>query len=428
MSHTVLVETARRFVTAFYQELTAGQRIGHAMLAGQRALYEDPFRGKVFTGALNLQDWFVPVLYQEELDPPLLKEVPAERIRVLLQKRRELALGALPAAPEHTFVGRSRELLKAERLLEQQRYVVIRGEGGEGKTTLAAELARWLVLTQRYKRAAFVSLEDYGDARRMLFTLCYQLVPGKLSEANDEKLAYQHVESALAEQPTILVFDNMESVLPPVPDSPAAAAFEPEVLEQILTLCGQLSQIGRTHLLFTSREALPAPFHQHHITIDRLDRHDAIALVGKALGEGNLMPHTGDAGESEEEIEQLVDAVNCHARSLVLLAREVAASGVRNATEHLHELMAALEKKYPNDRERSLLASVELSLRRLPAATRQQIRPLGVFQGGGQLWVIAQVLGLDLKKTRESSLWRSSSSASAWRSCCRMAICVSTRR
>jgi tetratricopeptide (TPR) repeat protein len=402
MSHTVLVETARRFVTVFYRKLMGGQPIGQAMLAGQRELYGDASRGRVFTGELRLQDWFVPVLFQEELDPQLITAVPAEQVRALTAQERKLSLGDLPVEPGHTFVGRSRELLQAERLLEQQPYVVIRGEGGEGKTTLAAELARWLVLTQRYKRAAFASLETHGDARNVLFAIGQQLVPNYLSQASqDEKRAVQLVERALAEQPTVIVLDNMESVLPPAADSPAAAAFEPEVLEKILALCGRLGPIGRTRLIFTSREALPEPFHQHHITIDRLDQHDAIALVGKVLGEGNLMPHAGDAGQSEEEIEKLVDAVSCHARSLVLLAGEVAASGVRNATENLHALMATLQKKHPDDRERSLLASVELSLRRLPVATRQKIRPLGVFHGGGHFWVIAIVLGLDVEKKEE---------------------------
>jgi hypothetical protein len=39
--------------------------------------------------------------------------------------------------------------------------VVLRGEGGEGKTTLAGELARWLVSRWRFDWAAFVSLEDH---------------------------------------------------------------------------------------------------------------------------------------------------------------------------------------------------------------------------------------------------------------------------
>ncbi len=46
MSHSVLVETARRFVAVFYQALAAGKRVGDAMLAGQRQLKDDTFRGR----------------------------------------------------------------------------------------------------------------------------------------------------------------------------------------------------------------------------------------------------------------------------------------------------------------------------------------------------------------------------------------------
>jgi len=38
MSHSVLVETARRFVAAFYGALARGARVGDAMLEGQRQL------------------------------------------------------------------------------------------------------------------------------------------------------------------------------------------------------------------------------------------------------------------------------------------------------------------------------------------------------------------------------------------------------
>ena len=165
MSHSVLVETVKRFVTKFYEELMSGQRIGRAMLAGQLELKGDSFRGKVFAGELRLQDWFVPVLFQEERDLQLVTAVPAARVQEVIQEQRELALGELPPAPPHSFVGRSRELLMAERLLEHERYAVLRGEAGEGKTTLAAELARWLVATRRFERAAFVCLEREGEAR-----------------------------------------------------------------------------------------------------------------------------------------------------------------------------------------------------------------------------------------------------------------------
>ncbi len=378
MSHSVLVETARLFVSAFYPALLSGERVGEAMLAGQRALKMDTRRGQTFVGELRLEDWFVPVLFQEQDDARLICDMPGARGPQSVA----LALGALPDAPAHSFVGRSRELLTAERILARAPYVVLLGEGGEGKTTLAVELARWLVTTRRFRRAAFVALDQDGDARKMLSTLGDQLMKdfGSQSALHDP---WQLVERALRDQATVLVVDNVESVV----DDPA-----------IFELCTKLNRLAK--LVFTSREALPAPFELNTTRVGRLDRYDAIRLVGLVLGEGNLMPHAFTATESEEEIAALVDSVGCHARALVLLAREVAATGVRAATADIAKLMQRMEARHPGERERSLLASVQLSLRRLPAGMRERIQPLGVFQGGGSLDAIGPALGLEPDEAR----------------------------
>jgi hypothetical protein len=125
MSHSVLVETARRFVEPFYRTLAEGKRVGDAMLAGQEALYGDPYRFKIMgAGNLELQDWFVPVLYQDEADPQLFTVTVGEAAARLARERRQSQLGQLPPEPEHHFVGRSRQLLHLERLLQQEPYAV----------------------------------------------------------------------------------------------------------------------------------------------------------------------------------------------------------------------------------------------------------------------------------------------------------------
>jgi len=83
-----------------------------------------------------------------------------------------------------------------------------------------------------------------------------------------------------------------------------------------------------------------------------------------------------DAGNTPQEITELVEAVDRHARALVLLTPEITRSGVRATTENLHQLMAELHARHPDDREKSLYASVELSLRRLPHELREQARML----------------------------------------------------
>jgi tetratricopeptide (TPR) repeat protein len=403
MSHSVLVETARRFVQTFYARLAEGARVGQAMLAGQQALYGDTYRGKIMgAGELRLRDWFVPVLYQEEDDPQLITALWPEAVRSMQAQQRRLRLGALPEPPSHQFQGRSRDLLALERLLHDQPYAVIRGQGGMGKTTLAVELARWLVRTGRFQRAAFVSLEVVSEARAVLDSLGRQLLPEganwSVAQFPDLRQALQPAQRALAEYPTLIVLDNLESVLP---DATGATPLAP--VAELFEVCQELLRAHHaTRLLFTSREALPAPFAQRRSdrVLEALERDDAIALVAQVLADEGVTPLASDAGRTPQEITDLVEAVNRHPRALVLLAQEVARRGVRATTETLRELMAVLHTRHPDDREQSLFASVELSLRRLAPEVRVQLQPLAVFHGGANIGVWMHMLGAEVETVR----------------------------
>jgi len=400
MSHSVLVETARRFVLAFYAALAAGRRVGDAMLAGQCALKDDDFRGTLLgAGDLRLEDWFVPVLFQEKADPRLFT-APAARVRADLKLALRGRLGAVPAPPETGFIGRSRDLLALERLLSRGRWAVIRGQGGEGKTVLAAELALWLVRTRRVERAAFVSVERHGRVGAVLDAIGRQLVGADYSVAafKDLELAILPVERALGERSTLLVIDNMESVLLPpfiARDTPPALTEEARLdLTAILALCARLAAQCETRLVFTSRESLPAPFAaaDHRRELQRLDREDAVRLVEKALGR-----ETGGAGAAaaaeRTAIEQLVESVHGHARTLALLAPALRDRGVEATHRSLVELMEEMERRFRGEREQSVFAGVELSLRRMSAANRERALVLGVFHGGVQLDVLRLMMG-----------------------------------
>jgi tetratricopeptide (TPR) repeat protein len=414
MSHSVLVETARRFVAAFYAELARGQRVGQAMLAGQRALHSDPNRGQRYgIGELTLADWFVPVLYQEQDDPQLFTATPAPQTQEDLRSRQRARLGEVPPEPaESGFVGRSRDLLALERLLRQQRWAVVRGQGGEGKTALAAELARWLVRSQQLRRAAFVSVELCSHKDAVLDALGRQLVGADYSAAKYEspEQALLPIERALREQPTLLVIDNMESVLlPPYLETPDLLSEEAALeLQAILALAERLLRSGETRLVFTSREALPAPFdaNSQRWELRQLEKGDAVALIERSLaaGESSGAPGAGAGAAAlearREEIEALVAAVQGHARTLALLAPELRRRGVAATQAALLELMEKMEQQVaqlpaddPRRREQSLFASVELSLRRLSATNRERARLLGVFHGGVQLGVLRAMTG-----------------------------------
>jgi tetratricopeptide (TPR) repeat protein len=402
MSHSVLIETARRLVTAFYAALARGGRVGAAMLEAQRHLKDDTLRGRIFgAGELRLEDWFVPVLFQEKDDPQLFRHVPAQQTRDDFQTALRNRLGALPQPPPTGFIGRSAELLTLERLLRRERYAVLRGQGGEGKTALAAEFARWMVRSQRCRRATFVSVEVHCTAKAVLDAIGRQLVGASYSVATADSLeqAEQPIARALREQPTLLVVDNLESILRPpyLADEMLVMLAENSrnELALILGLCERLSRHGETRFVFTSREALPPPFdgeinrHELH----RLHRDDAVKLVERVAHEGGT---TGGVADTERAaIEDLVEAVHGHARTLALLAPSLRRIGAAATREALVELMADMDRRFPGQREKSLFASVELSLRRLSPENEQRVRVLSVFHGCVELSVLRIMMDWD---------------------------------
>jgi hypothetical protein len=121
----------------------------------------------------------------------------------------------------------------------------------------------------------------------------------------------------------------------------------------------------------------------------------AKVLVSHVLAQEGLIPNPNDPGDKEADVIELVEAVNRHARALVLLAPELASRGVRATTENLHGIMAKLHWQHPGDRQNSLYASVELSLRRLPPEIREQVKALGVFHSGASLGVLMMMLESD---------------------------------
>jgi hypothetical protein len=101
-----------------------------------------------------------------------------------------------------------------------------------------------------------------------------------------------------------------------------------------------------------------------HRALGRLSEVEAVQLVEQVMAQHGWEPPATDNATTPAEITELVETVNRHPRALVLLAREVRRGAL--TTQRLTQLMAQLEAENPGDRENSLYASVELSLRRLP--------------------------------------------------------------
>ena len=398
MSHSVLVTTATLFTHAFYAALIKGRTVAEAVTAARQRLAATAKRGD----NLELTDWYVPVLFQRGEDPVLwpggrdVREDP--RAGRELKKRH----ATLPSLDTHHFVGRLHERLALERALEDHAVAVVVGVGGQGKTTLAAELGRWLVRCQRFRRAAFVSMEQSPPVEGVLSTLGQALIgpsfvmPGAGEAAIAE--ATELLVDELHRHPALVVFDNFETLLAPPADAPATERLtdQPELRAALLDLAWTLAHAGESRVIVTCREALPdrrfGPGKSCHVLrLGPLPVGDAIELVGQLCREARIATDAvGDAA-----LEELVRAVGCHPRSLVRLPELLRDRGVGAVTGDLHALMAELDARYPEERERSLLASLRLSLDRLPRRWRALLPPLGLLRVGVSFPMLCTLLGLD---------------------------------
>ncbi|MEM7029824.1 MAG: CHAT domain-containing protein [Chloroflexota bacterium] len=149
MRYNVYVVTAAQFMADLYSALGQGQALGAAVTTGRKQLNANPQRTIAFD-PVPLQDWQVPVVY--EAAPIRLftqqdhnTSTPTITLNATPDKT-ETTLQALPS-PDTEFIGRDETLLALDRAFDTQSIVLLHAYAGSGKTTTAAEFARWYSLT-----------------------------------------------------------------------------------------------------------------------------------------------------------------------------------------------------------------------------------------------------------------------------------------
>ena len=142
----------------------------------------------------------------------------------------------VPARPEAGFFGRRRELWDIERwFADRTRRITLTGFGGQGKTALAQEAARWLTRTGMFQAAVFV---DYSRVQAVdAVGVAVSNIGSVLGQSLiDAKAARE----ALKQTPTLVVLDNLEAV-----------AAEP--LRELLDAAKGWSEAGPSRVLLTTR-------------------------------------------------------------------------------------------------------------------------------------------------------------------------------
>ncbi len=368
MTYSVLVTAAEQLFGKFYGELAGGQRLGVALANARRDLYLRQKRGLRWRGTeqieLELSDWFLPAWYQAGGDITLLKKA-----KTLSQI--ESPKHRLPAVAEEGFFGRSRELWQIERAFVQgTRRMTIAGFGGQGKTYLAVEAGRWLSQTGMFDTVCFVDYAAFQGVDAV--STAVSEIGCVLEQSFIDAAA---VTKALLERRTLIILDNLESLAV-------------GTLQELLTVAKEWSQVGATRLLLTTRDG--GLSHADYPAANSL-QHQLLSLSGlgnerqpeDALcyfqGLMKLPPVPKWDLPGQTALIELFKLIDFHPLSIKLVAYQLKERRVGDLARSLEQLLAAEPLA---DKDRCLVASLNLSLERLDADLLGVLPMLGVFQGG----------------------------------------------
>lgn len=402
MSHSVLVVTAARFMASFYQALVRGATVSRAVDDARRTLVQDTRRfahapsPTAAEESITLHDWFLPVLYQQRADAaPFAGASPVtdhpSPVTLPAAFTNPNAPGGLPAAPLHGFHGRAGELLRLERLLADHAVVVLHGYGGQGKTALASEAARWLHRTGRFPGgAAFIAFER-GCGAELALSWTRQALLG------DDFATLEQVADSLRRRPGLVIFDNFESVLANG-DAPLADADLRSVLDLAWRWAGgdqRLDPNGPRVLITTRdvdfRDARLAPSQRcAHVQLGGLGRGEALEL-GRAVLADRGIDH---AKIDREGLSRLMELLGGHPLSLNLVLPRLAEQTPAALVADFDALLPGFTTGAAKERNESLAVSLEFSLRRLGEASRAALPDLGVFAAGAFDHAVTDITGM----------------------------------
>ncbi|MEM3554980.1 MAG: Fe-S-containing protein, partial [Candidatus Micrarchaeaceae archaeon] len=374
MSYSVYADAVALFMQRFYEKLAQHAPLSEAVAEARRRLFATPQRSSV-VGDLELRDWMVPALYQQQYRfVPIPREIATEEAGADVLRRAE----EVCPAGHFGFIGRDYDILRLERALSDDAspWALITGIGGVGKTQLAYGFARWYAETGGCSggvfAASFKEKADFGQVIGSIegFGTDFSILP----EEQQWKVLVEH----LRRNPCLLVWDNFETVAGyPAGAPPLAAETERDKLARFL----QALRGGRSRVLITTRKPdehwLGIAYNL--IEIGGLAERDAAQLARAILKTVGKKP---EDFRDDPNYAQLIKLLKGHPRSLEVvlpLLRTHTPGEVIEALQHRIDRLEAVED-----------ASLGYAFSQMSERVRRHLPFVGLFVS----YVHADLLGL----------------------------------
>ena len=388
MAYTVWVEAAKHFMGGLYGELARGASLAEAVAAARKMVLNQPLRPSP-KGNLPLQDWLVPVLYQQETYTPFTPK-PSESVILSDSEGTQRFFAALRSAqndicdrtvtldlPEegaYGFIGRDYDILRLERAFRKNHVGLLKGMGGVGKTELVCGFARWLDETQgRTGGIFFTSFEHGAGLIQVVNQIGRALWDDSFSQLMPEQQRTEVLEY-LRTHPCLLIWDNFEPVAGfPTGNEPLLSDAERHNLKQFLEdLRG-----GKSWVLITSRrEESWLDCNYKPLPLSGISGQDVEEFAAKILQRVGVGV---DRAKLPEEYLKLLKLLGGHPLSLRVILPHLKAQSPIEIMEALRLGFDTFQGAQEEGRDKSLYVSLDYSFAKLSDRARQHLPFLALF-------------------------------------------------
>lgn len=371
MGYALYVSAAKEFLPAFYRRLFASGSVAEATRAGRQAMLAQPQR----QGEIVLNDWLVPVLYQQDPLPLGFNAQAPRAVRDAAEIPEEARIDA--SHSPYGLIGRDSAVLALERASRRPPAgLLVHGLGGVGKTTLARGYIEWLAHTQGLPdKIIWQSLAEVRSFDYLRNRLVEELF-GTNAMAQPDTQKWPALTEALRKNPVLIVWDNFESASGMADAGGEAAEALPAADRQALKLFLEALRGSRTKVLITSRsdEAWLGMTACYRVALQGLRGEERLALAQAILTDQGLRFDAKDQHTAD-----LIKALQGHP----LMMRAILPKLGTTSAAHLQR---AFEQYVPQANsadpvEQRLYATLRYVEDGLPTALRPLLVPIGLHEG-----------------------------------------------
>ena len=380
MGYSVTVSAAELLMETLYKKLFDHIDLPVAIRDARMELYNHKERRAYFDQKIDLEDWLLPVVYQNQ--PVTLQPrefTPKERIVWFERKAEEKRY--IPPDPQYGFVGRDIDILQIEkRLLTKRNILLVRGMGGAGKTTLLRHLAAWWHTTGFVQRVFYFGYDEKAWTLQQIMTSIAQDLYGPKYYTDFQPLSLAAQQAMLSQdlrgKNHLLILDNLESI------TGAHLAIQhtlpPDEQSALRSFLIDLPK-GHTLVLLGSRSGedwlAKGTFDENIYELPGLDPEAATTLADRILERNNATQYRQD-----EDLRKLIKVLDGFP-----LALEVVLANLAHQTPT--EVLAALQagdvsidpKSDSQDKTESILRCIDYSHSNLSPEAQQLLLCLAPF-------------------------------------------------